>query len=169
MIPYLCPQNMNASSRVSLVIILFALFGILSCNSEPKPQEQKKSQVRKPRAADVYDEHGCLTSVGYLWSDARDTCIRLWESGAELEPTDRSELVVYAVVSDDKMKAEIVIPDDTTLLLTGQGNNTFTNDSLSLTVAGNNYSLKKNGKTIYQTGAPVPQETKPVKKKGRRK
>lgn len=150
---------------------MFALFSSSSCDSEQKQREQKKNIVKKPRAVDVHDEHGCLSSAGYIWSEAKDTCIRLWESGAELEPTDRSELVVYAVVSDDRMKAEIVIPDDNTLLLSGQGNDTYTGDSLTLTVSGNNYILKKNGKAIYQTASLVPEqkEVKKVKKKGRRR
>lgn len=160
---------MKTRLKILLPFVPIAIFCVASCHSEPKAQEQKKSIVKKPRTGDIRDSHGCLTSAGYVWSGAKDTCIRLWESGAELEPTDRSELIVYAVVADNKMKAEIVIPDDTTLLLTGSGNDTYSNDSLTLTVAGNKYSLKKNGKAIYQTGAPEQEQPKPVKKKGRRR
>ncbi len=170
LIPYLCPHNMSTRIRIYLSVIPFLLFSLASCNSEPKSGEQKKSkETKKIKHEDVRDAHGCLTSAGYLWSSAKDTCIRLWESGAELEPTDKSELVVYAIVSDDKMKAEIVIPDDTTLLLKGQGNDTYTNDSLTLTVVANKYSLKKNGKAIYQTGIAEQEQPKPVKKRGRRR
>jgi hypothetical protein len=164
---------MKTRSRIFLSLLAVALIGTAACNGRKKTEVKiagKQSNIKKPKVGDVRDEHGCLTSGGYVWSEAKDSCIRLWESGAELVPTNRSELVVFVVESGDKNKAEVIIPDDGTVMLTGSGNGTYNNDSLTLTVTGNNYVLKLNGKAIYQTASLIPaEEAKPVRKKRRRR
>lgn len=151
--------------------LLGLIIGFSSCDSG-KDQPQAKKPLsdnieKKPRIGDVRDSHGCLISGGYTWSAAKDSCIRLWESGAELEPTDRSEMIVYAVVSNDKMRAEIFIPNDTSYVLTGNGDDSYSKDSLTLTVSNDKYALMSNGKVIYQTAVPVAEE-KPVRRRRRR-
>ena len=155
-------------------LLTFTLFSLASsCDSaeEQQVKQTKRDSIsRKPSQQEVRDAHGCITSDGYVWSAAKDSCIRLWESGAELLATNKSELVVFAVESNDKTKAEIFIPGDSTLLLLGQGNGTYTNDSLSLLSNGNNYVLRQSGKAIYQTAPVAPvEEPKPAKRKKRRK
>jgi hypothetical protein len=154
--------------------VVLAAISLAACNSSNEQQgktKDKDSTVKKPRQGDVRDAHGCLTSMGYVWSEAKDTCIRLYESAAELVPTDRTELVIYAVLSDDKMKAEIFVPDDTTYMLIGNGSDTYTSDSISLKVAGDKYLLTSNGKPIYQTALPeaAPQKAKPAKARKKRR
>jgi hypothetical protein len=153
------------SILLKIIPVVLAAFCLASCNSsnEDVKNNDKENTVKKPRQGDVRDGHGCLTSMGYIWSEAKDTCIRLYESGAELVPTDRSELVIYAVLSDDKMKAEIFVPDDTTYMLTGNGGDTYTGDSIRLSVNGDKYLLTSNGKPIYQTALPeaAQQQRKP--------
>ena len=31
------------------------------------------------------DEHGCIASAGYIWSEVQKDCIRLWEKGVRME------------------------------------------------------------------------------------
>ena len=31
------------------------------------------------------DDHGCIASAGYTWSEVRKDCIRLWEQGVRME------------------------------------------------------------------------------------
>lgn len=41
------------------------------------------------------DGYGCLPSGGYKWSDAAQSCIRLWESGVSFQKTNTGLEVVY--------------------------------------------------------------------------
>ncbi len=52
------------------------------------------------------DEHGCIASAGYTWSEVQQNCIRLFESGIRLEATD-GKSSVYLVFSPDSMKTEL--------------------------------------------------------------
>ena len=158
---------MTTQAKTFLPLITVMLFTLASCdNSNGEEKTNEKHIVKKPKRQDVYDAHGCFTSGGYLWSDAKDTCILLWESATELQATNGTELVWYALTSEDKMEAEIFIPEDTSFLLKGKGNDVYTNDSLSLTVTGKDLVLKKNGKTIYHTAPPEPEEApKPRRRK----
>ena len=53
------------------------------------------------------DEHGCIGSVGYTWSEVRKDCIRLFEDGIRTEAVDGSGQVMYVVFSPDSLKAEL--------------------------------------------------------------
>lgn len=158
---------------IYLLLAAFSLFFISSCKSEDRNPETKEVQkdtvTRKPRPGDVKDEHGCMTSAGYIWSAARNECIRLWEVASEVEATNRSEFVVHVLVTDDKSKAEVFIPEEGSIVLNGNGNDTYSNDSLTLLANGKNFVLKQNGKAIFQTASvPVEPEAKPVRRKRRR-
>ena len=52
------------------------------------------------------DEHGCLTSDGYQWSNALHDCVRVWEVG---ERFDEGEKPVFLVYSRDSLFAEIFV------------------------------------------------------------
>ena len=53
------------------------------------------------------DEHGCIGSAGYTWSEVRKDCIRLFEDGIRTEAVDGSGEVMYVVFSPDSLKAEL--------------------------------------------------------------
>ena len=53
------------------------------------------------------DEHGCIGSAGYTWSEVRKDCIRLFEDGIRTEAVDGSGQVMYVVFSPDSLKAEL--------------------------------------------------------------
>ena len=52
------------------------------------------------------DDHGCLTSGGYQWSNALHDCVRVWEVG---ERFDEGEKPVFLVYSRDSLFAEIFL------------------------------------------------------------
>ena len=54
------------------------------------------------------DKHGCIASAGYVWSEARRDCIRIWEVGERLENGDRK---VFVVFGNDSLMAEIYHED----------------------------------------------------------
>lgn len=64
------------------------------------------------------DEHGCIGSAGYTWSEALQTCIRLWENGIRLKavgplkdkgvPAYEGATDAFIVFSLDSAKVELV-------------------------------------------------------------
>ena len=58
------------------------------------------------------DEHGCIASAGYTWSEVQQNCIRLFESGIRLEATD-GKSSAYIVFSPDSLKAELFFSNGT--------------------------------------------------------
>lgn len=55
------------------------------------------------------DSHGCISSAGYTWSEARESCIRVWEEGIELEPYAKDGTRAYVVLSADGTLAEVFL------------------------------------------------------------
>ena len=58
------------------------------------------------------DEHGCIASAGYRWSEAKKDCVRLWEVGVRADCGDDN---VYVVFSDDREVAEVFTDKDMVL------------------------------------------------------
>lgn len=62
------------------------------------------------------DEHGCVASAAYTWSELKRDCIRAFEVGHRLNPIDvpEGEAVesVFIVFNDDKTRAELFLPAD---------------------------------------------------------
>ena len=50
------------------------------------------------------DEHGCIGSAGYTWSNAVHSCIRLWEVGTRFDNGPESVFLIY---SPDSTFAEV--------------------------------------------------------------
>lgn len=67
------------------------------------------------------DDHGCLASAGYTWSEALHQCVRLWEAGTRVENGSRA---VYLVFDADSLRAEIFLPDGGSVLCKRKAPNT---------------------------------------------
>ena len=56
---------------------------------------------------------GCITSAGYIWSQVRKACIRLFEAGKPLHNVRNPEAtsVAYVVGGGGQMPLELFLPD----------------------------------------------------------
>jgi len=54
------------------------------------------------------DEHGCIPSAGYTWSNALHDCVRVWEVGLRF---DEGSSPAFLVFSTDSVYAEIFTTD----------------------------------------------------------
>ena len=68
------------------------------------------------------DDKGCVASAGYMWSETRKGCIRVFEEGFRLMPYkneadsidvdgEQATLNAYVVFSEDKAVAELFLPN----------------------------------------------------------
>ncbi len=82
-----------------------AVLAIVSCGNKIKNDNSNMVGGDK-------DNHGCISSAGYTWSNLKNKCIRTWEQGEKLIDVDpKSTSAAYIIFSDDKSKAELFAPN----------------------------------------------------------
>ena len=85
--------------------ILFCMSMFMSCGSNAN-QQKNKTLVGGDR-----DEHGCISSAGYSWSELLQDCIRPFEKGVRLNSTaEEHSLAAYLVFNADSSKVEVFLP-----------------------------------------------------------
>ncbi len=68
------------------------------------------------------DSHGCIGSAGYQWSALTGKCVRLFEQGIRLNPTDASQTSsAFVLFNTDQSKAELTLPTGEQHQLARQG------------------------------------------------
>lgn len=108
------------------------------------------------------DAHGCIGSAGYLWSELKEKCIRLFEDGIRLDPKAEGldqTTVAYIVFKslDEDAKVELFVPGEKAALLPKVGKDdagTWKNKKYVLKQWRGMYSLEDSkGKVLYEGSA----------------
>jgi hypothetical protein len=89
------------------VIVIVLSLGLCSCGNKQQKKEQKETVVGNDK-----DEHGCIASAGYVWSEVQKDCIRLWEKGIRMQNVANDSQTAYIVFSPDSTKLELFFSDD---------------------------------------------------------
>lgn len=66
---------------------------------------------QSPRLGSDRDEHGCIGTAGYVWSEVQKDCIRLFEKGIRTEAVDGNNASAFIVFSPDSTRAELFFSD----------------------------------------------------------
>lgn len=66
---------------------------------------------QSPRLGSDRDEHGCIGTAGYVWSEVQKDCIRLFEKGIRTEAVDGNNSSAFIVFSPDSTRAELFFSD----------------------------------------------------------
>lgn len=105
-------KNMNKVFNlfISSSFLIFLVGCACQKNSCSKDEQQKNSEVMV--GADV-DSHGCKASAGYIWSEVKQDCIRLFEYGIAMKELNSADTTFasYIVFNSDSLKAEIFFSD----------------------------------------------------------
>ena len=129
---------MKATFILPIIAVSFT-----ACNNTTPNQSENTTGAPEvtqdtPMVGDDRDEHGCIGSAGFTWSDLRGECIQVFEVGTRLNPVEEKEEV--AVIS--------------AFVVTKDGDNSQV--ELFLTNENQNQILKqekdgtyKNGKYVY--------------------
>jgi len=72
--------------------------------------QNKKNE--SPAVGSDKDEHGCIASAGYIWSEVLKDCIRLWEKGVRMESVADKENTAYIVFAPDSLQVELFFSGD---------------------------------------------------------
>lgn len=107
------------------------------------------------------DEHGCIASAGYVWSEVRQDCIRPFETGVKLvsvTPADSGAVyAAYMVFSADSSRVELFLPgqEETDVLdrrtLPGGERvwNVEDDDTKNVRMVDGEWVVEQRGKTLY--------------------
>lgn len=103
------------------------------------------------------DEHGCIGSAGYQWSEVLQDCIRVFEKGIRLKAVD-SDQSAFIVFSPDSAKAELFfssgdkneILDRRSLPAGGSAWNVEDDDTKNVQLVDGQWTISQRGKTIYR-------------------
>lgn len=115
-----------------------------------------------PSVGNDRDEHGCIKSAGYTWSNLKYRCIRLFEDGIKLIPAgpnahqdDITGLILnsYLIFSNDQMHAELYQPNQSQPVLFHK----TSSDSDESVWISETYEIKlqNNRYTVYQFSLPI--------------
>ena len=92
----------------NLCLIIGIAISLLACQATeqnpPKPTETQVVMVGNDR-----DKHGCKASAGYIWSELKGECVRIWEVGSKLMYTQANhpnEVTTFIVFSTDSTQLE---------------------------------------------------------------
>jgi hypothetical protein len=115
------------------LLFLLPLIVCLSACASKQPHSEKTMPVKadtvpelKPQmTGNDRDEHNCIGSAGYQWSEVKKECIRLFEKGIRLEPQAahlNQTTSAFAVFKSDteEAQAEIFIPNEKKSILLAQ-------------------------------------------------
>ena len=103
-------KRTNNGPILSALILCTGL--LFSCGQQKAKQESLAENEANEMVGNDKDEHGCIASAGYTWSEVQQNCIRLFESGIRLEATD-GKSSAYIVFSPDSLKAELFFSNGT--------------------------------------------------------
>lgn len=92
--------------KIYLMLLVGVGMALASCgNSQNKKNES-------PVVGSDKDEHGCIASAGYIWSEVQKDCIRLWEKGVRMESVADKENTAYIVFASDSLQVELFFSGD---------------------------------------------------------
>lgn len=148
-------KKMNNGLILSVLIAGVSLLS--SCGQQKaKPQDGTKHDSTEMVGNDK-DEHGCIASAGYTWSEVQQNCIRLFESGIRLKALDGASSA-YIVFSTDSLKAELFFSDGTpneildrrSLPSGGYAWNVEDDDTKNVRLIDGVWTISQRGKEIYR-------------------
>jgi hypothetical protein len=146
-------------SKLSLIVIVFVFFA--ACNTTKKTNTKEAEKTIEPTIVGAEkDEHGCKGSAGYQWSELKNECIRIFESGIRLNPVSKdvdqttSAFIVFKSKEID-IQVELFLPSEKkSIILDKNGKSViyqWKNENYILTEMVNNYKLlDKNGELLYE-------------------
>ena len=139
------------------VVLSGIVLSMLSCNS-PKKEEVKENPKQKVEEQEELegadrDEHGCITSAGFSWSELQQTCVQLWEAGVRLDPIEVKEgdavFSAFVLFNKDESKAEVVLPNkEGSVILDKKSENLY--EKGEYLYDDKEGTLSINGKVVYK-------------------
>ena len=127
-----------------------------------KEADTSERKVKEAVVGSDKDEHGCIASAGYTWSEVQKDCIRLWEKGVRMNAVDDAGKTLFLVFSPDSTQVELFfseegvsneILDRRGLPAGGYAWNVEDDDTKNVRLEDGEWTVSQRGRRIYQEDA----------------
>ena len=81
-------------------------------NGGKKEAETSERKEKEAVVGSDKDEHGCIASAGYTWSEVQKDCIHLWEKGVRMNAVDDAGKTLFLVFSPDSTQVELFFSEE---------------------------------------------------------
>ena len=135
----------------SIYMLVFAICAISFAGCALKKSE--KTEDSTPNLiGNAKDDHGCLTSAGYQWSELLKDCIRPFEKGVKLAGMEEknSTMGAYLVFNADSSKVELFMPGEDTNLILPRTETSWKNHEFEVTHTNQTWSIVHKGREIFK-------------------
>ena len=131
-------------------------------NGGTKEAETSERKEKEAGGGSDKDEHGCIASAGYTWSEVQKDCIRLWEKGVRMNAVDDAGKTLFLVFSPDSTQVELFfseegvsneILDRRGLPAGGYAWNVEDDDTKNVRLEDGEWTVSQRGRLIYQEDA----------------
>lgn len=146
--------------NVKMMSVCLACAGALLAGCGNSREKNAAAETEKTEiVGDDKDEHGCIASAGYTWSEVQKDCIRLWEKGVRLASVDDAENTLFIVFSPDSTQVEPFfseadapneILDRRSLPAGGYAWNMEDDDTKNVRLENGKWTVGRRGKLIYK-------------------
>ena len=136
---------------------------LASCGSSARKNAETTENTEKTAVVgNDKDEHGCIASAGYTWSEVQKDCIRLWEKGVRMNAVDDANKTLFLVFSPDSTQVELFfseeeipneILDRRSLPAGGYAWNVEDDDTKNVRLENGKWTVSQRAKLIYQQAA----------------
>ena len=139
-----------------IFLLNFIFISLISCDKILKDKNDSQDSEITTREYAVgadKDENGCVSSAGYTWSILKNDCIRVFEIGYRLNPTqinaDEAVMSAFVIFDEDKEKTELFLPNsDKSIILNLDGKGIYKNGKIVFD--SNEFVLKIDNKNTYE-------------------
>lgn len=127
-------------------------------NREKKVEAADKAE-KAGMVGNDRDEHGCIASAGYTWSEVQKDCIRLWEKGVRLSAVEDTGKTLFLVFSPDSMQVELFFSAEDApneilfrrgLPAGGYAWNVEDDDTKNVRLENGQWTVSQRGKLVYK-------------------
>ncbi len=132
----------------------------VGCSPSQSKQTMQEKQKSENKMGNDRDEHGCIASAGYQWSELLKDCIRPFEKGIKLiSATDEfSQFASFLIVNADSSKVEVFMPKtkERPILIRQKPQASVeiwkaeNHPTLSVTLSKGKWKLLENDEVIYE-------------------
>ena len=131
-------------------------------NGGKKEAETSERKEKEAVVGSAPDEHGCIASDGYTWSEVQKDCIHLWEKGVRMNAVDDAGKTLFLVFSPDSTQVELFfseegvsneILDRRGLPAGGYAWNVEDDDTKNVRLEDGEWTVSQRGRLIYQEDA----------------
>jgi len=105
---------------IIVIIVAVGVYAYLNRPIQPVQTTDNSDQIQnEPLIGGDHDEHGCLPSAGYTWSEPKQKCVRPWEEPVYLSDQQEIQYLVAKKYSKPVADVSVVVRKSTADYMSG--------------------------------------------------